>query len=226
MILLLSLSSRQTASQIFICVQSNPTSLILLTKPIITMTKETMTDARAILAAQFKDVPPSSHGQKWDDLYAKNILPWDKGSPNPALVALLAAGKEFGISSTNTSGKERKKALVPGCGKGYDVLLLSACGYDAYGLEVSSRALEAARETEKEMAGKGGVYGLREGVERGDVTWLTGDFFEDGFLEGVEGVGKFDLIYDYTVCARVPIVPLSPLRRVRVKRLGLLLIGR
>ena len=87
---------------------------------------------------------------------------------------------------------------MPGCGKGYDVLLLSAFGYDAYGLEISSRALDAARNTEKEMNGKG-LYETREGVEKGGITWLAGDFFKDEFLKDVKVDGKFDLIYDYTV---------------------------
>jgi SAM-dependent methyltransferase len=90
------------------------------------------------------------------------------------------------------------KALVPGCGKGYDVLLLAAFGYDAYGLEISDTALEAARATEKDMSGKE-VYQTRAGVQRGSVNWLHGDFFSDGFLDGLPGVAKFDLIYDYTV---------------------------
>jgi len=50
----------------------------------------------------------------------------------------------------------------------------------------------------REVAGKG-VYETREGVTRGKVTWLAGDFFRDEFLSGVEGGGSFDLIYDYTV---------------------------
>jgi len=96
------------------------------------------------------------------------------------------------------SPQRRKKALVPGCGKGYDVLLLSAFGYDAYGLEISPKALESAKQTEKEVASKG-VYETREGVDKGKITWLAGDFFTDQVLKGVEGDGKFDLIYDYTV---------------------------
>lgn len=78
------------------------------------------------------------------------------------------------------------------------MLLLSAFGYDAYGLEISSNALEAAKNNEKEMDGKG-VYETREGLKRGRVTWLAGDFFKDEFLKDVEGEGTFDLIYDYTV---------------------------
>lgn len=78
------------------------------------------------------------------------------------------------------------------------MLLLSAFGYDAYGLEISSNALEAARNNEKDMDGKG-IYETRKGVKKGRVTWLAGDFFEDGFLKDVDGEGSFDLIYDYTV---------------------------
>jgi hypothetical protein len=35
--------------------------------------------------------------------------------------------------------------LISQCGQGYDVLLLSAFGYDAYGLDSSSAALDGAR---------------------------------------------------------------------------------
>jgi len=49
------------------------------------------------------------------------------------------------------------------------------------------------------MLGKG-VYETRDGVEKGKITWLAGDFFSDEVLKDVEGDGKFDLIYDYTVC--------------------------
>lgn len=82
------------------------------------------------------------------------------------------------------------------CGKGYDVLLLSAFGYDAYGLDTSDLALEEARKVEKEMDGKG-AYETRKGVKKGSVNWVKGDFFKEGFGEGVEG--QFDFIYDYTV---------------------------
>lgn len=49
------------------------------------------------------------------------------------------------------------------------------------------------------MARKGN-YATREGVERGEVRWVAGDFFEEG-KEGVLGEEKFGLIYDYTVSA-------------------------
>ena len=49
----------------------------------------------------------------------------------------------------------------------------------------------------KQCAGKG-IY--EEKVAGGNITWLLGDFFGDGFLKDVDGDdGTFDLIYDYTV---------------------------
>ena len=91
---------------------------------------------------------------------------------------------------------ERWLTRIEQCGNGYDVLLLSAFGYDAYGLDVSELALESARKVEKEIGGKE-IYATREGVTKGSVNWVKGDFFKEGFGEGVEG--KFDFIYDYTV---------------------------
>lgn len=151
------------------------------------------TDARARLTAHFEG-DPSEHTKKWDQLWVEGFVPWDKGFPSPALVDLLEERKDLFPSKQG-----RKKALVPGCGRGYDVLLLSAFGYDAYGLEVSGKALEGARKVEKEMDGRG-VYATKEGANKGAVTWLSGDFFKADFLKEVEGEGTFDLIYDYTVC--------------------------
>jgi SAM-dependent methyltransferase len=87
--------------------------------------------------------------------------------------------------------------LVPGCGKGYDVALFAAHGYDAYGLEVSTHAAEAARKYLEEP-GKGPLEGeyLAQDKGVGKMEVLVGDYFEDGWL--VDG-GEFDIIYDNTV---------------------------
>jgi SAM-dependent methyltransferase len=155
--------------------------------------KDQPTDARSRLRSHFEGADPSTHGSKWDDLWKEGWLPWDRGTPNPALVDLLAERQDLFPAKQG-----RRKALVPGCGKGYDVLLLSSWGYDAYGLEVSKNALEVAKQNQKEVGGKG-VYETKEGVQKGKVTWLSGDFFKDEFLKDVEGEPTFDLIYDYTV---------------------------
>jgi len=153
-------------------------------------------DARSRLFAQFNQVEDAQHVQKWDELWKQDFVPWDRGVPNPALVDLLNERQD--LFEAPPQGRKRK-ALVPGCGRGYDVLLFAAHGYDAYGLEFSGKALEYARKVEKEMNGKGD-YETKAGVERGTITWLEGDFFKDDVLKNVEGGATFDIVYDYTVC--------------------------
>ncbi|PQE19474.1 thiol methyltransferase protein [Rutstroemia sp. NJR-2017a WRK4] len=165
--------------------------------------EETPPDVRVHLRAHFESHDPASHGQKWDELWRENFAPWDNGLPNPAFVDVLNEREDLSCKKADGS---RKKALVAGCGKGYDVLLLSAMGYDAYGLEISDTALQASRNFAKENDGKG-AYATKEGVEKGKITWLSGDFFKDEFLKEVEGENKFDLFYDYTFgCALPPVL--------------------
>ena len=88
---------------------------------------------------------------------------------------------------------------MPGCGTGYDVLLLSAFGYDVIGLDFSDKAIEAAKEHEKSK-GADEVYKARdESVGKGAVTWVVGDFFKDEALREVDGEGTFDILFDHTV---------------------------
>jgi hypothetical protein len=152
-------------------------------------------ETQSRLKAHFEQAKGTAeHGSKWNELWKEGFVPWDKGVPSPALVDVLTERQDLFPSIPN----RRRKALVPGCGRGFDVLLLSAFGYDAYGLEISSNALMEARKVEKEMTGKG-VYETKSGVIAGTITWLAGDFFKDDFLKDVDGDGKFDFFYDYTV---------------------------
>jgi len=174
-----------------------------------TTAKSLSLENRTRLRAHFQDVVVDSHPKRWDDCYVQDFTPWDKGLPNPALVDLLTErGQElFGPSFVvdPAKGQRRKKALVPGCGKGYDVLLLAAFGYDAYGLDTSQRALDLAREQEK-VHGGDEVYAVRDKeIGKGSVNWISGDFFKDGFLKDVGGDGTFDLLYDFTFLSALPI---------------------
>lgn len=145
---------------------------------------------------------------RWDDLWSTGtFLPWDRGTPNPALIDVLSTKQEYlGTPIIEEDGKQRrKKALVPGCGKGYDVFLFAAFGYDAYGLEGSPSALKACEAFKKEAEGKE-EYKIRdEKAGRGSVNLVLGDFFskewekETGSEGNVDGEVKFDVIYDYTV---------------------------
>ena len=139
--------------------------------------------------------------EKWSALWDKgNFLPWDRGRPNPALEDLLIDQQDL-IGTCTTVGSTdgvppRKRALVPGCGRGYDVLLLASFGYDAYGLEVSETAVKRCVE-EQQTNGK--RYPDKAGsIGAGEVTFFNGDFFDEDLTSRM-GIDKFDLIYDYTV---------------------------
>jgi SAM-dependent methyltransferase len=164
--------------------------------------------------------PYDKHQSLWSDLWDKgDWLPWDRSYSNPALTDALRTrpdllGAPIEAPSTQNTvadrgalvGQRRKTALVPGCGRGYDVLLLASLGYDAYGLEVSEKAVEAcvrnAADTydkyKDEQAGEG------KSDAGGRYTFIQGDFFKDEWLE-LSALNdkdfKFDLIYDYTVGA-------------------------
>lgn len=139
--------------------------------------------------------------KRWDDLWAKgDFLPWDRAAPNPALVDTLSDRKDLLGSSPLLPNGQRKRAFVPGCGKGYDVLLFASFGYDAIGLE-SENAVKTARQWQKDHEQE---YEVRNNeVGRGSVTFVTGNFFEQGWEKDIPGgVGDgFDAIYDYTVCS-------------------------
>ncbi|KAL6234820.1 S-adenosyl-L-methionine-dependent methyltransferase [Aspergillus navahoensis] len=105
--------------------------------------------------------------------------PWDKQTHNPSLEEVLTTKRAIicGPLSTNTSDSstpKRKKALVPGCGRGVDDFLLASFGYDAYGLEYSKSAIEQCKKEE-------------QGAE---VPCIEGN--------------HFDFIYDYTFFCALP----------------------
>lgn len=157
-------------------------------------------EERSRLSKHF-DGPESSYKDRWADLWdAGDFLPWDRGGPNPALIDLLDQRKDLlgdCFIQEVAAVKRRKRALVPGCGRGYDVLLLASHGYDAYGLEVSAKATQRCLE---EKAANAHTYSPKnESAGAGESTFLNGDFFQSNWASDLGGMESFDLIYDYTV---------------------------
>lgn len=158
------------------------------------------------LASEFENRTPDDHGEGWSKLWNEGYVPWDRGQASPALVDLLE-GKADMLNGFNADGS-RKKALVPGCGRGYDVILLALHGYDAYGLDLAPKAVEEAKQlAAKDLSNPppeyfGGKYNKPSGGI-GSVTFIEGDFFTNTW-QGV-AASQFDLIYDYTfLCALHP----------------------
>lgn len=71
------------------------------------------------------------------------------------------------------------------CGTGYDAVLLAQRGFEAYGLEVSSEAVEEAKK-----------FARGQSMDAGKIDFVKGDFFKRDWLPTLQG--QFDLVYDYT----------------------------
>lgn len=174
------------------------------------------------LKTHFTGHAPLAHAQRWDALWSEGtFLPWDRGYTNPALIDTLNE-RQSTLGSPLKADGTRKRALVPGCGKGYDIALFAAHGYDGYGIEVSENAVRVAKDYLK-SPGEGpleGEYKVRdESVGSGKMECLLGDFFEDadGWLEGAGGVGEgFDVIYDNTVSLSICLWRASSACRLRI----------
>ncbi|KAK3370262.1 S-adenosyl-L-methionine-dependent methyltransferase [Podospora didyma] len=163
------------------------------------------------LQSKFLDKTFSAHPSAWDSLWRESYTPWDRGGPSLALQDLLLEQHElfFPQSSSNANdnnNKKKKTALVPGCGRGYDVLLLAAFGYDVTGLDCSATGIQEARENQQKVSGEEAYAPKFDGVSKGSVKWLEGNFFRDDFLgeTATSPGGKFDLIYDYTFLVALP----------------------
>jgi SAM-dependent methyltransferase len=113
----------------------------------------------------------------WREAWQEQNTPWDAGSAVPELEMLVEEG-----------ALPEGRALIPGCGSGYDVLALAGPDRRALGLDLAEGAAERFRRLRDER----GVP-----AERADIA--TADFFE------FEPDEPFDLVWDYTfLCAIEP----------------------
>ncbi|KAI9928457.1 hypothetical protein MW887_002502 [Aspergillus wentii] len=156
---------------------------------------------RLVRHFQGQSIDEHSHG--WSNLWdTDNSDLWDRGKPSPALIDLIEERSDL-FHPTAESGN-RKKALVPGCGKGYDVVMLALHGFDVYGLEVSETGVSVAKEYARNELIHPQEYNFGSSAQRqdrGEVVFIQGDFFKSDWDAGI----KFDLIYDYTfLCAIHP----------------------
>ncbi|TQS32819.1 hypothetical protein Golomagni_06855 [Golovinomyces magnicellulatus] len=155
-----------------------------------------------ILRDTFAAQPFESHPDAWHSLYQHSFHPWDRGGPSMALSDLLEQRTDLVPRSQEAeSPGERKTALVPGCGRGHDVILLRAFGYDVHGLDYSSDGIKLAKENVADFDSKNPVTKPAvDGVAVGSIDWRVADFFDDAWSKDV----KYDLIFDYTFLCALP----------------------
>lgn len=113
-----------------------------------------------------KDLGPNH----WEALYLEGRLPWDAGGVPVDFEKYLAHAASPG------------RALVPGCGSGYEVVSLAAAGYEVLAIDFSPTAIEIARK-----------------VTRGSTAQLeVADFF-------ALDAGVFDLVYERAFMCAMPL---------------------
>jgi SAM-dependent methyltransferase len=108
------------------------------------------------------------------------------------------------------------RALVPGCGRGYDVTLLASEHRVAIGLEISPTAVTAAEDRLKNLPDE-------EFPHKSNALFQLANFFD---LPAENEAEKFDFIYDYTFfCALNPKIRIDWANQMSrlVKKGGLLL---
>ncbi|KAJ7637068.1 S-adenosyl-L-methionine-dependent methyltransferase [Roridomyces roridus] len=104
----------------------------------------------------------------WDQAWAQSVTPWDAGQSQPPLLEVLRSGEvEFPRSG---------RALVPGCGSGYDAIsIASQLGLETLAIDISPLAVANATKL------------ISEGI---NVRFQDEE--------------KFDLAYDYTFFVAIP----------------------
>ncbi|PHH66957.1 hypothetical protein CDD81_5309 [Ophiocordyceps australis] len=160
------------------------------------------------LSSLFANTPLAEQASRWDALYQRSHTPWDRAGPSLALADVLTQRRDLvpPVDSPHDA-PHRPTALVPGCGPGHDVLLLSSFGYDVWGLDISPGAFALAQQNRLE-AERHGRYAPVHGVaQAGRIHWLTADFFDEAWSRGIGtgGDGRFDLVFDYTFLCALPI---------------------
>jgi ubiquinone/menaquinone biosynthesis C-methylase UbiE len=101
------------------------------------------------------------------NLIYRGRAPWEMDGPRPGLVELVESGR-----------LKPSRAIDLGCGTGENVIYLAQHGFEVVGVDISSRAINQARE----KARTAGV----------DADFVVGDVTD---LRGVHGA--FDLVLDY-----------------------------
>jgi SAM-dependent methyltransferase len=105
----------------------------------------------------------SSRPEFWDTRFRDGVTPWDAGGVPQLLNDFLA-------------GRAKSRALIPGCGTGYEVRAFLERGHDVLAIDFSDAALEAAQAF---------LGPLAKHVQKADFFALRGSFdlvYERAFL--------------------------------------------
>lgn len=122
----------------------------------------------------------------WEKSWEQGVTPWDLGQPTPIILHLHQTG-----------ALPKGRALVPGCGTGYDVVAIACPERHVVGLDISDIAIKKAVELSSSLPNSSYFTFLKEDF----FTWSPSELF--------------DLIFDYTFfCAIEPDMRLAWAQRI------------
>ncbi|CAI7573229.1 unnamed protein product [Penicillium manginii] len=131
-------------------------------------------EGKSRLIKHFEKSSINNHNEAWTNLWeTNNDDMWDRGKPSPALINLIEQRPD--ILSPITADGRRKKVLIPGCGKGYDVVMLALHGFNATGLEISAKGVATAERYAREEFPSPQSYNFGSSTsrpEKGSVSFI------------------------------------------------------
>ena len=110
----------------------------------------------------------------WEKLHQKSLNPFDQETANPWVVEL------------ESRGQIRGAVLDAGCGAGHNALYLAEKGYPTTGFDISSHAIDRAKEKALERGSKAQFFQV-------DLCHLTG---HDAEFDTVVDIGCFHSVVD------------------------------
>src|SRR2546426_5367559 len=110
----------------------------------------------------------------WEDAY-KTRPPWDIGRPQPSFVELVQAGE-----------LNKGRVLDVGCGTGENALYLAERGFSVVGVDLSTHAIEAAKEKASERR-------LKADFKLANALSLD---FKNGYFDSIIDSGLFHTFND------------------------------
>jgi SAM-dependent methyltransferase len=137
----------------------------------------------------------------WNDVYKKEFrATW---CPNDGIVRLVARylKRRKGVDLYDVK-KDTKRVLDVGCGNGNHTIFLAELGYDVYGIDISSEAIDIAKAWFNKK-------GLEADLRAGDVERLP---YEDDFFDLIIS----DAVLDHMLFSKAKKV-MSEIKRTCVK---------
>ncbi|KAJ3105160.1 hypothetical protein HDU97_008442 [Phlyctochytrium planicorne] len=125
-------------------------------------------------------IPFPSITTDWEKQWEESKTGWDLGASIPGFKNALDE-----LLQNQLAGRKDLMALVPGCGRGYDVIEFAKRGVEAVGLDLADTGVKEAIK-----------YRNSQNVSEALAKFQTADFFK------WTPAAKFDIVYDQTfLCA-------------------------